>query len=348
MSSGAISLKNVGFVYSIEITDLSDGIYWRPLVTNVGGMSWSIAICTGFSNGESAIYLYLKCSPCIESKEWSWCCDVESTIILNSTKPNQSAYVKSHPNTTLNNDSNIVGGTFITWTDLLPYLRGHLIILDIQLSTSPIRMYRPAQVFGRQSTIRFGVDNMSQLETKFGPKLIVGGNKWTVYVTKSGDYLGIFLRDIRNPMNRNWTWFAKCSFKLLTWEPFSKSYTLDVEHRYYYNGEDWGYPYFMPWYNLMWPENKFLHNDKAIFEVTLEVEPAEPFWRMQRKAIRSEEEESFECPICYESVVGRKPVATACGHIFCSTCIKQSIEERKKCPICNLDADLFDLRPIYW
>jgi Zinc finger, C3HC4 type (RING finger) len=41
------------------------------------------------------------------------------------------------------------------------------------------------------------------------------------------------------------------------------------------------------------------------------------------------------CPICLESILGRNPVSTNCGHMFCEDCIKASLRIGKKCPMCK-------------
>lgn len=41
------------------------------------------------------------------------------------------------------------------------------------------------------------------------------------------------------------------------------------------------------------------------------------------------------CPICFDSVVGRDPVSTVCGHIFCKACLVNAIKISKKCPMCR-------------
>lgn len=43
----------------------------------------------------------------------------------------------------------------------------------------------------------------------------------------------------------------------------------------------------------------------------------------------------LSCPICLESVKGRNPVSTMCGHIFCKNCIVLSMRSAKKCPMCK-------------
>lgn len=45
---------------------------------------------------------------------------------------------------------------------------------------------------------------------------------------------------------------------------------------------------------------------------------------------------SVSCPICFDSVIGKTPVSTACGHIFCKVCIYKAIEKKpSKCPMCK-------------
>jgi Zinc finger, C3HC4 type (RING finger) len=41
------------------------------------------------------------------------------------------------------------------------------------------------------------------------------------------------------------------------------------------------------------------------------------------------------CPICLESTLGRNPVSTNCGHVFCQQCIQASLQIGKKCPMCK-------------
>jgi hypothetical protein len=41
------------------------------------------------------------------------------------------------------------------------------------------------------------------------------------------------------------------------------------------------------------------------------------------------------CPICFESIVNRKPVSTSCGHLFCRKCITRALSNVKKCPMCQ-------------
>ena len=41
------------------------------------------------------------------------------------------------------------------------------------------------------------------------------------------------------------------------------------------------------------------------------------------------------CSICLEQII--HPTLTTCGHLFCNTCIKLCLQNKKNCPICKTD-----------
>lgn len=41
----------------------------------------------------------------------------------------------------------------------------------------------------------------------------------------------------------------------------------------------------------------------------------------------------FTCPICLEMILS--PCATSCGHIFCFSCIDESVIRSNSCPSCR-------------
>lgn len=60
----------------------------------------------------------------------------------------------------------------------------------------------------------------------------------------------------------------------------------------------------------------------------------------------------ISCPICMDTKQtftdsGRTLVATKCGHIFCDSCIKQSISLLHKCPTCSKRLTLKQYHRIY-
>ncbi|KAI5452826.1 E3 ubiquitin-protein ligase rad18 [Naganishia albida] len=45
---------------------------------------------------------------------------------------------------------------------------------------------------------------------------------------------------------------------------------------------------------------------------------------------------ALECPICKHGFTA--PVSLACGHGFCSRCIRDALQEKKECPVCREEA----------
>lgn len=56
--------------------------------------------------------------------------------------------------------------------------------------------------------------------------------------------------------------------------------------------------------------------------------------------------ESKQCPICFELYTN--PMATKCGHVFCSSCITQAVKITKNCPICKRRCDVKQLFRLYF
>lgn len=57
---------------------------------------------------------------------------------------------------------------------------------------------------------------------------------------------------------------------------------------------------------------------------------------------------ALTCAVCMESVVGRQPTSTACGHIFCQGCIMQAIRVTSKCPLCNTKLSRNKVHRVYF
>ncbi|KAI0634797.1 hypothetical protein C8Q77DRAFT_1156184 [Trametes polyzona] len=51
------------------------------------------------------------------------------------------------------------------------------------------------------------------------------------------------------------------------------------------------------------------------------------------------------CPVCIDPM--SVPTATACGHLFCSSCINRCIQVERACPVCRRKAVPKDLRKLF-
>ncbi|ETW01741.1 hypothetical protein H310_06346 [Aphanomyces invadans] len=54
----------------------------------------------------------------------------------------------------------------------------------------------------------------------------------------------------------------------------------------------------------------------------------------------------LECAVCLDAV--QVPTATTCGHIYCRTCIVESLHVRKKCPMCMTKLTFRNIHPLYF
>mmetsp|Transcript_45277 Transcript_45277/g.73738 ORF Transcript_45277/g.73738 Transcript_45277/m.73738 type:complete len:393 (-) Transcript_45277:211-1389(-) len=57
--------------------------------------------------------------------------------------------------------------------------------------------------------------------------------------------------------------------------------------------------------------------------------------RSDRMVLSNVTQEDLECSLCYNLL--HEPVATKCGHVFCSGCLERSLDHGKLCPICRDD-----------
>lgn len=46
-------------------------------------------------------------------------------------------------------------------------------------------------------------------------------------------------------------------------------------------------------------------------------------------------EQSLECPICYEKIENKNYIVTKCNHTFCNDCLFKSLTDKPCCPICR-------------
>lgn len=342
-STNNTDLIDTYFTFVLK-TDKFSGEYSTPEF-KLSGIPWKIKICKRSANGDDVIDAMLECSPTFESNALDWSCEAQATVKLPSSEIVQQPFEKKIPNTKFERGLQSHGLVpFITWSDLKQYEQNEEVHFEIHLSANPVKFFTPSEIDQARVKFRFTVANISKLDLQKSSEVTVRGNNWYVYAQKRDEHLGIYLVDKRISQSENWTWKVKCSFKLLSFsrdiQPIVKSINKTFNHK----GEDWGYPKFITWDELNKKTNNYILQNKAIFEIDLEVEPAKPSWNFESM---QSEIGILECSICLQSVIGHEPTTTKCGHMFCGPCIKRTIEEREKCPLCNIGANLLDLRPIY-
>ncbi|XP_055307939.1 uncharacterized protein LOC129572057 [Sitodiplosis mosellana] len=89
----------------------------------------------------------------------------------------------------------------------------------------------------------------------------------------------------------------------------------------------------LPWDQLLNPDNGFVENDQAVIEVEIKTDKPEdinPNGR-KRKAKQSKSAKMM-CIICSKSIGSESTSFTPCGHLFCTTCIRNAIRRNGTCP----------------
>lgn len=94
------------------------------------------------------------------------------------------------------------------------------------------------------------------------------------------------------------------------------------------------------WDELIKPANCYIQN--KIFILEIEFKSA----ALKHRECNDGGDDKLACIICLERLNG--PASSLlCGHIFCTACIKESIERRKLCPTCNQPATVRQLRKVF-
>ncbi|KAK6186064.1 hypothetical protein SNE40_008171 [Patella caerulea] len=81
-------------------------------------------------------------------------------------------------------------------------------------------------------------------------------------------------------------------------------------------------------------------------------EPSSGLSVVESDIITSPTPVKITCPICMDDDrqikrTGRQLTSTVCGHIFCSTCIKQSLRSFHTCPSCRKSLRVNQIHPIF-
>lgn len=79
--------------------------------------------------------------------------------------------------------------------------------------------------------------------------------------------------------------------------------------------------------------NEYVHNDSIKLEVDIRIENKNASSYQER--VKKKSSIVMECILCYDNMIDKPISSTPCGHLFCKSCIKESMVLRSSCPICN-------------
>ncbi|XP_055297305.1 uncharacterized protein LOC129565945 isoform X1 [Sitodiplosis mosellana] len=240
--------------------------------------------------------------------------------------------------------------TFIKWNDLFSpeknYVKDDTINIDVKIescpnegSSSKLLFENTEKCCENHCTFRLTVTNVKTLMAVQSPKFKMRNLSWTLTVHKDSSHLGVRLQ------HRSDSIAISCESRMAVKLISSKNEVKPIEpvaqtNNFVYLG--CSTQRIISWDELLKPENGFFNDNSIVIEV--EIKASNP-----EGAVSNNEPKrlKFECAICFEVFSKQEVSSTQCGHLFCSPCIRNSIEAREKCPSCNADVTLESLHHVY-
>lgn len=338
--------KRIDFEFRIKLA--GDGTEHISSEVVLGDVPWTIKVRESQDGNEIVLDAALMCSSPKELKtDQQWTCEAMARVSVCSFDAKRQINEKTIPKTQFGN--NCWSGKpieVIRAADLSKYTQNGRVEFDVGVVLArPIFYQSSAEIDHQLAKFEFAVKNVSQIGTKRSPDLKVRGTLWDIFFKKDDGDMAIALGHKSYYLNVNWSWKVQCSFTLLSFDetipPVTKTFFKDFQ----FDVPNWGFAKFMAWNELMDPAKRFVENDVAVIEIDLKVDAPKPLWDIEQ--LSPGKTKRSECSICLQDVVDRAPASMKCGHVFCNTCIRRSLEERQKCPNCNTYAKLEDIRPIF-
>lgn len=282
-----------------------------------------------------------------------------SVKLLSWDKISPDLFVECLANVYDNSETSYGTSSLIEWDELFSkensYVRNDTINLEITIKVADPHDERKSEMelekvhqtcdMGCVTTLRFKVTNFQNLIAVRSPQFTIHNKAWYLTVKKtreknsSDPKLGIYLDsvDIIELKCK-----AKVSIKILS----SKIEATTVEKTI---TED--FDYFdlnvASLQDLERAENGFINNDSIRMEVQIKVGCCLTSHSPNAEQLKLKFK--LECAICLQTINDNNNdiSSTPCGHIFCTACIRTTIQINKMCPLCNSNATLKTLRRVY-
>lgn len=350
MANSEINCSEIVFRFQVDVKSLASKEIESPEIT-LCNASWKIKFIKRSKHGNksvAAVDIFLMNN--LQDNAALWSCTARAVFKLITFGQKDKQIVKLLSKNEFSNKYPSHGiQSFVTWADLLDpknqYLCDNEATFEIEIASNPLKHITPTEIQQISSKFRIEIQNVSKLGFSYSPEVVLRGIRWKILSKKQGDLLQVYLHANNEDMDVDWSWEAHLSVTLLSLkenaDPFQRNMT-DIFRR---GVCSWGPSKFLEWSKFVDATNRYVVNDQAILLVELSVDPPKPTWEIDQTITKIKS--PWSCSICFESFTGENTVATKCGHLFCGTCIKKAIENRKKCPVCNADTATNDLRSIF-
>lgn len=243
----------------------------------------------------------------------------------------------------------------------LGYVNNNMCEFKVKLSTSPLHDVTKNDLM-KMETIESCCDHCSNGKFRFtihqfrdfigscSPEITLCGVSWLIVFFKTSKYLDEneelkdnYLRiqlqyrgDVKSPYR------ATMTCKLVPSNGFGnpvdkKNKNMVFNVRSEHHNMD-----MVSWQTLSETKNGFVKDGTFVIEIKLHIEKVNAQTETKKMGVNRKLVE-LECSICFEDMIVRHPSILRCGHMFCKTCIVQSLKRRQFCPLCNKYAQLNQL-----
>lgn len=344
-----VEILKTDFQFSIPNISTFDRISTETVLMR--GLPWRIEVRRYGSNDDGSIGIGLFCEHGDDSSNFS--CAATATIKILSFNRSQPAYERILDPCIFDAQRNSrILKTFIKWHDLMDatqfFVNDDTIVLDIVLKSGALNTINESNSLSfiamdnccenaAIAKYRMIVHKISDLMVVRSPIFKVRNMPSEIYISKisasNGDYLKIALCCKHIDTTNKWSCEMTLSVSLARkdMDPYKRdigSFIICGEKRSFELKK------FLLWHQLTDSTNGFIDNDAIYFDIEIKTEkpigvPPKPRDRHINAAPYE-----LKCQICSRNMLGKIVTTTPCSHLFCTVCIEESIEKRKKCPIC--------------
>lgn len=357
MEKNQMKTVQTHFNFSISVSDFEE--YNTPEII-VGDIPWKIRIrkisIDGQNTNDGILNVFLMCDyKGTKTENLNWWIEAAATLRLINSGKSEETIEKKIP-AAIFEDGYISTklGNFVPWDYLIAdendFIKRGQAIFEGTIETSPLRIKKSKAPAFECTGTQFGfiLENIKDFDCVHSSKINLHGSNWYFKFRKQDGNLNVILYNEREIENFAWTNEVNFKVKLLSFDEKIEPLEKSLKCRFDCDRTNWGWLDFIKWADLIDKKNSYVHQH-AIFDISIEVGPWEPLWKMEQSLLNNSQSTKSECPICKEKFGDQEVMATTCGHLFCSTCIKTSIEVHKNdtCPLCKLEVELDDLRIVY-
>lgn len=312
-------------------------------------LQWKVTILRSAASGYVGVYLVAKS----EGATYKWTCDAQAVFKLrHKDGHNDQSVVKCLAKHKFS-DENLCSGIeeFMAWKEFLEhFVVNNKATFEIEISTNPLKLITTptsdvSDIDQRYVKFRVSIKKLSAAaDAVYTPEIVVGGIRWKIKAQKRNMAYSILVGATKEDMFSNWSYIANITLSLL-------SHRTDVSPllRHFENKirrelcDDWVCGFHL---NFDHFKEHYGDGDSATIEVEIKVDD-KPDWEIGQPSL-SKANLTLECCLCYDCFPSGKIFSTRCGHLFCQSCFKKSIESSLVCLMCKANTSLTELHPVYF